>query len=59
MRLARSLAIPGAVAIQNARLYERAEIYGAELEQRLADLERAEQALQQAEQAGLFQKINL
>jgi PAS domain S-box-containing protein len=51
VRLARSLAIPGAVAIQNARLYERAEIYGAELEQRLADLERAEHALQQAEQS--------
>jgi PAS domain S-box-containing protein len=32
LRLAKSLAIPAAVAIQNARLYERAEIYGAELE---------------------------
>jgi PAS domain S-box-containing protein len=35
LRLAKSLAIPAAVAIQNARLYERAEIYAAELEQRL------------------------
>jgi PAS domain S-box-containing protein len=51
LRLAKSLAIPGAVAIQNARLYERAEIYGTELEQRLADLDQTEQALQQAEQS--------
>lgn len=51
LRLAKSLAIPAAVAIQNARLYERAEIYGAELEQRLADLNQTEQALQQAEES--------
>jgi len=50
-RLAKSLAIPAAVAIQNARLYERAEIYGTELEQRLADLEQTEQALRQAEES--------
>lgn len=31
-RLAKSLAIPAAVAIRNARLYERAEIYAAELQ---------------------------
>ena len=31
-RVAQSLAISAAVAIQNARLYERAEIYAAELE---------------------------
>lgn len=48
--LAKSLAIPAAVAIQNARLYERAEIYGAELEKRLADLEQTQQALERAEQ---------
>jgi PAS domain S-box-containing protein len=42
LRLAKSLAIPAAVAIQNARLYERAEIFRAELEQRLAEVERAE-----------------
>ena len=35
LRLAKSLAIPAAVAIQNARLYEKAEIYAAELEHRL------------------------
>jgi GAF domain-containing protein len=31
-RVAQSLAISAAVAVQNARLYERAEIYAAELE---------------------------
>jgi PAS domain S-box-containing protein len=50
LRLAKSLAIPAAVAIQNARLYERAEIYGVELEQRLVDLHQIQQALQQAEE---------
>jgi PAS domain S-box-containing protein len=35
LRLAKSLAIPAAVAIQNARTHERAEIYAAELEVRL------------------------
>jgi PAS domain S-box-containing protein len=35
LRLAKSLAIPAAVAIQNARTHERAEIYAAELEMRL------------------------
>ncbi|MFZ3217683.1 MAG: PAS domain S-box protein [Candidatus Acidiferrales bacterium] len=50
LRLAKSLAIPAAVAIQNARLYERAEIYSAELEQRLADLEQTQNALRHAEQ---------
>jgi PAS domain S-box-containing protein len=50
LRLAKSLAIPAAVAIQNARLYERAEIYGAELEQRLEDLQRTQNALRQAEE---------
>jgi PAS domain S-box-containing protein len=54
VRLAKSLAIPAAVAIQNARLYERAEIYGAELEKRLADLEHTQQALQQAEENRAF-----
>jgi PAS domain S-box-containing protein len=49
LRLAESLAIPGAVAIQNARLYERAEIYSTELEQRLADLEQVQEALKRAE----------
>jgi PAS domain S-box-containing protein len=36
-RLAKSLSIPAAVAIQNARIHERAAIYAAELETRLKD----------------------
>jgi PAS domain S-box-containing protein len=47
LRLAKSLAIPAAVAIQNARLYEQAEIFRAELEQRLADLEQAQKELRE------------
>ena len=46
LRLAKSLAIPAAAAIQNARLYECAKIYGAELEQRTSDLQQAQEALQ-------------
>lgn len=49
LRLAKSLAIPAAVAIQNARLYERAEIYGAELERQLAGLDQTQRALENAE----------
>lgn len=45
VRRAELLAIPAAVAIQNARLYERTEIYSAELERRLEDLRRAQDAL--------------
>jgi GAF domain-containing protein len=45
LRLAKSLAIPAAVAIQNARLYEQAELFRAELEQGLADLQRTDEAL--------------
>jgi PAS domain S-box-containing protein len=53
-RLAKSLAIPAAVAIQNARLYERAEIYGTELEKQLAGLEQTQRALQKAEENRAF-----
>ena len=49
LRRAELLAIPAAVAIQNARLYSTAEIYGSELEKRLADLQKAEEALDQSE----------
>jgi PAS domain S-box-containing protein len=49
VRLAESLALHAAVAIQNARLYERAEIYGAELQKRVDDLERVQRALEKAE----------
>jgi PAS domain S-box-containing protein len=51
LRLAKSLAIPAAVAIQNARLYERAEIYGTELEKQLAGLEQTQRALHKAEES--------
>jgi len=39
-RLAKSLAIPAAVAIQNARIHERAAIYAAELRARLRENDR-------------------
>jgi PAS domain S-box-containing protein len=45
LRLAKSLAIPAAVAIQNARVHERAEIYATELEARLKELREAQKAL--------------
>jgi PAS domain S-box-containing protein len=51
LRLAKSLAIPAAVAIQNARLYEQAEIFRAELELRLADLQEADAAAGRARQS--------
>ncbi len=50
LRLANLIAIPAAVAIQNARLYERAEIYGEELERRLSDLRKTKVALAQSEE---------
>ena len=50
LRIAESLAIPAAVAIQNARLYERAAIYGTEMERQLADLEMTQQALRLSEE---------
>ena len=46
LRLAKSLAIPAAVAIQNARTHERAEIYASELEARLQELHQAKKALE-------------
>jgi len=46
LRLAKLVAIPAAAAIQNARLYECAKIYGPELEKRTSDLQKAESALQ-------------
>jgi PAS domain S-box-containing protein len=62
LRRAELLAIPAAAAIQNARLYSTAEMYGSELEKRLRDLEKAERALDQSEQVRRaseekFQKI--
>lgn len=46
LRLAKSLAVPAAVAIRNARVHERAEIYAAELEARLQQLRDMEKALE-------------
>jgi len=53
LRLAKSLAIPAAVAIQNARTHERAEIYAAELEARLQELREAQKALEHVERKSL------
>jgi len=55
LRRAELLAIPAAAAIQNSRLYERAAIYGEELEKRIEDLRRAQAALLQSEDR--FQKV--
>jgi GAF domain-containing protein len=45
LRRAELLAIPAAAAIQNARLYSTADMYGSELQKRLVDLQEAETAL--------------
>jgi PAS domain S-box-containing protein len=58
LRLAACLAIPATVAIENARLYEHAEIYSAELEKRLADVRRMEQALKLREDWQRQREIN-
>jgi PAS domain S-box-containing protein len=50
LRRAELLAIPAAAAIQNSRLYERAAIYGEELERRVKDLRQAQTALLQSEE---------
>ena len=49
VRFAESIATPAAIAIQNARLFERGEIYAAELEQRVNDLRQAQEALRESE----------
>ena len=49
LRRAQLLAIPAAAAIQNARLYQTARIYGSELEKRFAELKHAEAALAESE----------
>jgi PAS domain S-box-containing protein len=49
LRRAELLAIPAAAAIQNARLFARAEIYGEELERRIAALRLAKSALVHSE----------
>jgi PAS domain S-box-containing protein len=62
LRRAELLAIPAAAAIENARIYARAEIFASELEKRLSDLQVAEKALLEAQQHGRisedrFQKV--
>jgi PAS domain S-box-containing protein len=53
LRFAKSLAVPAAVAIQNARVHERAEIYAAELEARLQELRETQKALEHIERKTL------
>jgi len=53
---------PAAAAIQNSRLYERAEIFGSELQRRLTDLRQTEKALEKSEEGrrvseDKFQKV--
>jgi PAS domain S-box-containing protein len=49
LRLAKSLAVAAAVAIRNARVHERAEIYACELQLNLDQLRETQRALEQAE----------
>ncbi len=49
LRLAKSLAVAAAVAIKNARVHERAEIYASELEINLRELRDTQKALEHAE----------
>jgi len=62
VRRTQLLAIPAAAAIQNSRLFERAEIYGSELQRRLTDLRQTEKALEHSEEGrrvseDKFQKV--
>ncbi len=52
LRLAKNLAISAAVAIENARTHERAEIYASELELRLEELRAAQYELLRTTRAG-------
>ena len=49
LRLAKSLAVAAAVAIRNARVHERAEIYASELQFNLDQLRETKKALEHAE----------
>jgi PAS domain S-box-containing protein len=62
LRRTELLGIPAAAAIQNSRLYERAEVFGSELQRRLTDLRQTEKALEQSEEGrrvseDKFQKV--
>jgi PAS domain S-box-containing protein len=50
LRRAELLSIPAAAAIQNARLYSTADMYGSELQKRLVDLQEAETALAEVQE---------
>jgi PAS domain S-box-containing protein len=52
LRLAKNLAVSAAVAIENARTHERAEIYASELELRLDELRAVQHELQRTTRAG-------
>lgn len=51
LRRAQLLATPASAAIQNARLYQTAQIYGSELEKRVAELKQTEAALARSEES--------
>jgi PAS domain S-box-containing protein len=52
LRMAKSLAIPAAAGIQNARIHERAEIYASELELQLRTLQQTRKALEESRSTG-------
>jgi len=56
LRLAKSLAIPAAVAIQNARTHERAELYAAELQIRLREVHNGLEPVDNAERKSFRSK---
>src|SRR6185437_6544452 len=49
LRLTKSLAASAAAAVQSARLFEQAQLFGSELERRVLDLRAAQNALRHAE----------
>ncbi len=53
LRLAKNLAMSAAVAIQNARVHERAAIYASELEARLRELHETQAALQHVRRSAM------
>ena len=58
LRRAQLLATPAAAAIQNARLYQTAQIYGSELEKRVNELKQTEAALAQSENSRRLSEEN-
>jgi len=58
LRRAELLAVPVAIAIENARLYARSEIFASELTKRVSDLQVAESALARAEARQKFQELS-